>query len=68
VKAEIDREKESGLRLQDAAEWRRVVVDGELASLGMPRFGSYLSAESAELIRAYVARQAGQLYAAEGRK
>jgi hypothetical protein len=29
----------------------------------MPRFGKYLSAENAELIRAYVARQAAMLYA-----
>jgi quinohemoprotein ethanol dehydrogenase len=47
------------IRLQDAGAWRRVVVDGELAPLGMPRFGRYVSAEDAELIRAYVARQAG---------
>jgi mono/diheme cytochrome c family protein len=42
-----------------------VVVDGDLASLGMPRFGKYVSAEDAELIRAYVARQASMLYAVE---
>ena len=52
-------------RLQDAVAWRRVVVDGELAQLGMPRFGKYVSAEDAELIRAYVARQAAMLYTAE---
>ena len=40
-------------------------MDGELASLGMPRFGNYVTAEDAELIRAYVARQAAMLYAAE---
>ena len=52
-------------RLQDAGAWRRVVVDGDLAGLGMPRFGKYLSAEDAELIRAYVARQAAMLFADE---
>jgi PQQ-dependent dehydrogenase (methanol/ethanol family) len=52
-------------RLQDAVAWRRAVVDGELASLGMPRFGKYVTAEDAELVRAYVARQAAMLYAAE---
>jgi mono/diheme cytochrome c family protein len=52
-------------RLQDAVAWRRVVVDGELASLGMPSFGQYVSAEDAELIRAYVARQAAMFYEAE---
>jgi PQQ-dependent dehydrogenase (methanol/ethanol family) len=53
------------IRLQDAAAWRRAVVDGELSPLGMPRFGKYVSAEDAELIRAYVARQAAMLYTAE---
>ena len=53
------------IRLQDAVAWRRAVVDGDLASLGMPRFGKYVPAQDAELIRAYVARQAGMLYAAE---
>ena len=55
-------------RLQDAVAWRRAVVDGELASLGMPRFGKYLTAEDAELVRAYVARQAAMLYAAESNR
>ena len=50
-------------RLQDAVAWRRAVVDGDLASLGMPRFSNYVSADDAELIRAYVARQAAMLYA-----
>jgi len=53
------------VRLQSAAEWRRVVVDGDLAPLGMPRFGRYVSAEDAELIRAYVATQAAKLHASE---
>jgi mono/diheme cytochrome c family protein len=52
-------------RLQEAAWWRRAVVDGDLASLGMPRFGAHVSPPDAELIRAYVARQAGFLYAEE---
>ena len=53
------------IRLQDAVAWRRAVVDGELAPLGMPRFGKYVSSEDAELIRAYVARQAAMLYTTE---
>jgi PQQ-dependent dehydrogenase (methanol/ethanol family) len=55
------------VRLQDAVAFRRAVVDGELAPLGMPRFGKYVSAEDAELIRAYVARQALMAYEAEQR-
>jgi mono/diheme cytochrome c family protein len=46
------------VRLQDAAVWRRIVVDGELAARGMPRFAPHVTPEDAELIRAYVARQA----------
>jgi quinohemoprotein ethanol dehydrogenase len=53
------------VRLQSADEWRRVVVDGNLAPRGMPRFGRYVSAEEAEQIRAYVARQAAALHQAE---
>ena len=53
------------IRLQDATAWRRAVVDGELAPLGMPRFGEYVSRADADLIRAYVARQAAALYAAQ---
>jgi PQQ-dependent dehydrogenase (methanol/ethanol family) len=56
------------IRLQDAGAWRRVVVDGELAALGMPRFGKYVTSADAELIRAYVARQAGMVVAAEAAK
>jgi outer membrane protein assembly factor BamB len=52
-------------RLQDAALWKRAIVDGDLASLGMPRFGKYVSARDAELVRAYVARQAAMLYEEE---
>ena len=33
--------------------------------MGMPLFGKYVSAQDAELIRAYVARQAAMLYEAE---
>jgi PQQ-dependent dehydrogenase (methanol/ethanol family) len=53
-------------RLQDAAAWQRVVLGGELSKLGMPRFERHLSVDDAELIRAYVAKQAAMLYAAEG--
>jgi PQQ-dependent dehydrogenase (methanol/ethanol family) len=56
------------IRLQDAGAWRRVVVDGELAALGMPRFGKYVTSADGELIRAYVARQAGMVVAAEAAK
>ena len=52
-------------RLQDARLWQRAVVDGDLASLGMPLFGRYVGAQDAELIRAYVARQAAMLHAEE---
>ena len=52
-------------RLQDAALWKAAVVDAALASRGMPRFGRYVSTADAELIRAYVARQAAMLYAEE---
>jgi quinohemoprotein ethanol dehydrogenase len=49
-------------RLQDAALWKAAVIDEALADRGMPRFGRYVSAADAELIRAYVARQAFILY------
>jgi PQQ-dependent dehydrogenase (methanol/ethanol family) len=52
-------------RLHDAALWRAAVVDAALASRGMPRFGRYVTPGDAELIRAYVARQARILYDAE---
>ena len=52
-------------RLQDAALWKRAVVDGDLGALGMPRFGRYVSPRDAELVRAYVARQAAMLYEEE---
>jgi quinohemoprotein ethanol dehydrogenase len=51
--------------LQDAGGWRAVVVDGALASRGMPNFGTHVSPRAAEEIRAYVARQASMLYAEE---
>jgi hypothetical protein len=41
------------------------VLDGDLTSAGMPRFDRYVEPADAELIRAYVARQAAMLYAAE---
>ena len=49
-------------RLQDAALWKAAVVDEELASRGMPRFKRYITQTDAELIRAYVARQAAMLF------
>ncbi|AMY08539.1 Quinohemoprotein alcohol dehydrogenase ADH-IIG precursor [Luteitalea pratensis] len=49
-------------RLQDAVLWKAAVVDEELASRGMPRFSRHISAADAELIRAYVAGQAGLLF------
>jgi hypothetical protein len=52
-------------KLQDAAAWRKVVVEGETAALGMPRFDRYIDPAAAELIRGYVARQAGLAWAAE---
>ena len=52
-------------RLQDATAWARVVVEGDLLPLGMPKFGSFVSPQDAELIRAYVAKQAAMLYADE---
>ena len=40
-------------------------MDGALAKRGMPNFGAHVSPEAAELIRAYVARQARMLYTEE---
>ena len=45
-------------RLQSGAEWAKTVVGGDRTSLGMPSFTTMLSAQDAELIRAYVVRQA----------
>ena len=58
-------------RLHNADLWKRAVVGAELATQGMPRFERYLTPTDAELIRAYVARQAAMLYEDEqawGRK
>ena len=52
-------------RLQDANLWRRGVLGGELASLGMRRFERYLTPADADLIRSYVTRQAAMQYEAE---
>ncbi|BCS31785.1 alcohol dehydrogenase [Luteitalea sp. TBR-22] len=49
-------------RLQDAALWKAAVVEEALSTRGMPRFGKQISPADAELIRAYVARQAALLY------
>jgi quinohemoprotein ethanol dehydrogenase len=54
-------------RLQDGLAWRRVVVNGDLAAAGMPRYEKHVSPAQAELIRAYVAKQAAMLYEAETR-
>jgi mono/diheme cytochrome c family protein len=50
-------------RLEDAAAWREAVVNGALAGAGMPRFAGDISESDAEMIRAYVARQAAAAYA-----
>ena len=58
-------------RLHDAGLWKRAFVGADLAAQGMPRFERYITAADAELIRAYVARQAAMLYEEEqagGRK
>ena len=49
-------------RLHDAELWKRAVVGADLAARGMPRFERYVTAADAELIRAYVARQAAMSY------
>ena len=45
-------------RLQAGAEWAKVVLQGERTTLGMPTFATLLKPEDAELVRAYVVRQA----------
>jgi PQQ-dependent dehydrogenase (methanol/ethanol family) len=52
-------------KLGDPAAWAEVVIDGSLRAQGMPALGDLLTPEAAELIRAYVIRQAGILYTAE---
>jgi quinohemoprotein ethanol dehydrogenase len=52
-------------RLQNAALWKAAVVDEELSPRGMPRFGRQIAPADAELIRAYVARQAALPYQKE---
>ena len=49
-------------RLQSGAEWAKVVREGERVKLGMPSFGTLLTADDAELVRAYVVRQATFAY------
>jgi mono/diheme cytochrome c family protein len=49
-------------RLHDATLWKGAVVEAQLAARGMPRFERYVTPADAELIRAYVARQAAILY------
>ncbi len=55
-------------RLMDRAAWVGVVVEGRLRSIGMPGFSGHLSAAEADLIRAYVARQAAAAYGAQQKK
>ena len=50
-------------RLEDAVAWREAVVNGALSGAGMPRFAGDISDSDAEMIRAYVARQAAAAYA-----
>ncbi len=52
--------------LQSASEWSDMVLGGERVRRGMAEFGDELSAETAELVRAYVARQAALLHEASG--
>jgi mono/diheme cytochrome c family protein len=49
-------------RLKDRAAWTGVVVEGGLRTMGMPGFKAHLSEADADLIRAYVARQAAAAY------
>jgi quinohemoprotein ethanol dehydrogenase len=51
-------------KLHAADAWRQAVVGG-ITTVGMPSFAGDVSDEEAELIRAYVAKQAAALYAAE---
>jgi hypothetical protein len=47
--------------LGDAATWKSIVIDGALEDAGMVGWKSFISAEDAEKIRAYVATQAREL-------
>ena len=53
-------------RLTSGAEWAKVVREGERVKMGMPSFGTLLAAEDAELVRAYVVRQATMAYEQKG--
>lgn len=44
--------------LSDPARWKRIVIDGSLASQGMVGFGSVIPPEAAEAARAYVVSRA----------
>jgi len=52
-------------RLADSAAWQRVVREGELHPQGMADLRQYLVPRDAELLRAYVARQAAIRYQQE---
>ncbi len=51
--------------LSDETAWKSVVLDGAFKDRGMIGFAKWLSAEDADAIRAYVARQARTLKAKE---
>ena len=53
--------------LQDAGVWRET-VHGARAENGMPDFSRWVSDADAEAVRAYVAGEAHELYAEEGRR
>lgn len=57
----------TGMSLRSAEAWADAVVRGSRRDKGMPGFAEYLTLEAAELIRAYVARQARSLYVSEQR-
>ena len=51
--------------IQDAEAFRKVVQDGALLGLGMPKFGTSLSGRDVEDLRAFIASEAGFLRAHE---
>ena len=51
-------------RLHDASAWRDVVGKG-VPAVGMPSFAGDVTDQDAELVRAYVSKQAAVLYAQE---
>lgn len=55
----------SSARLADSGAWHRAVRQGELHNRGMADLRQYLTDADAELLRAYVARQAAMRFQAE---